>query len=170
MHPVLEIIKTVGSYAGLVSGLFLIWDRLLRGRPLAELSATARIGGTPADPCIRITNLGPTALLIRSTRVLPTGIYAVAKNRDIKSISAALGDTTVEGANVLNLLLRPGQEHDLAIIDGPLKGEDARGNISRRVCFCIYWSKNSSTWLPQLPVFIFTSIASIQRIAAAISQ
>jgi hypothetical protein len=70
----------------------------------------------------------------------------------------------------LNLLLRPGQEHDLAIIDGPLKDEDVRGNISRRVCFCIYWSKNSSTWLPQLPVFIFTSIASIQRIAAATSQ
>jgi len=163
---IIEFIKTAGAIAGLASAAFLIWDRLVRGRPRAELSAT----GAPADPCIRIVNPGPTGLLIRSVRVLPAGIYAVAKNRDIKLIMAAVGDKTVEGANVLNIvLLRPGQEHDLAIIDRR-KDEDARKNISRRVCFCINWRKNSSTWLPQLPVFIFTSIAGIQRIVAATSQ
>jgi hypothetical protein len=165
----LETIKTVGSYAGLVSAAFLIWDRWLRGRPIWEQSATVRRGGTPADPCIRITNPGPTGLLIRRARVLPTGIYAVAKNRDIKPIMAALGDATVEGANVLNVLLPAGQEHDLAIIDRR-NDEDVRKNISRWVCFCISWRKTSSTWLPQLPVFIFTSTGTIQRIAAAVAQ
>jgi hypothetical protein len=167
---IIEFIKTAGGIAGLASAAFLIWDRLVRGRPLAELSAIVRTSGTPADPCIRIVNPGTTGLLIRSVRVLPAGIYAVAKNFGIKPTMAALGDTTVKDANILNVvLLRPGQEHDLAIIDRR-KDEDARKNISRRVCFCIYWRKNSSTWLPQLPVFIFTSIAGIQRIVAATSQ
>jgi hypothetical protein len=81
---IIEFIKTAGGIAGSVA--FLIWDRLVRGRPRAELSATIRTSGTPADPCIRIVNPGPTGLLIRSVRVLPAGIYAVAKNRDIKLI------------------------------------------------------------------------------------
>jgi hypothetical protein len=165
----LETIKTVGSYAGLVSAAFLIWDRWLRGRPIWEQSATVRRGGTPADPCIRITNPGPTGLLIWRARVLPTGIYAVAKNHGIKSSMAAVGDATVEGADVLNVLLPAGQKHDFAIIDRR-NNEDVRKNISRWVCFCISWRKTSSTWLPQLPVFIFTSIAEIQRITAATSQ
>jgi hypothetical protein len=166
----LEAFKIAGAIVAFATGAFTIWDRWLRGRPLAWLAATTRTGGTPADPCIHIVNPGPRGLLIRSVRVLPPAIYAVAKNRDIKPTMAALGDTTVEGANVLNIvLLRPDQEHDLAIIDRR-KDEDVQKNISRRVCFCIYWRKNSSTWLPQLPVFIFTSIASIQRIAAATSQ
>jgi hypothetical protein len=76
---IIEFIKTAGGIAGLASAAFLIWDRLVRGRPRAELSATIRTSGTPADPCIRIVNPGPTGLLIRSVRVLPAGIYAVAK-------------------------------------------------------------------------------------------
>jgi hypothetical protein len=72
---IIEFIKTAGGIAGLASAAFLIWDRLVRGRPLAELSAIV----TPADPCIRIVNPGTTGLLIRSVRVLPAGIYAVAK-------------------------------------------------------------------------------------------
>jgi hypothetical protein len=163
----LEAFTLAGAIVAFANAVFTVWDRLLRGRPQAEVSATVRRGGTPADPCIRIVNPGPTGLLIRSVRVRPAGIYAVAKNRDIKLIMAAVGDTTVEGANVLNvLLLRPGEEHDLAIID-VRKGEGVRENISRRVHFFISWRKTSSTRLPQVPVKISTSTGDIQRIRAA---
>ena len=100
-------------------------------------------------------------------RVLPAGIYAVAKDREIKATMAALGDVTVEGADVLNVLLPAGQEHDFAIIDRR-DDEDARKNVW--VCFRISWHKTSSMRLPMLPVFFFTSIAHIRRIVAATSQ
>jgi hypothetical protein len=70
----LEAFTLAGAIVPFANAVFTVWDRLLRGRPQAEVSATVRRGGTPgtpADPCIRIVNPGPTGLLIRSVRVLP---------------------------------------------------------------------------------------------------
>jgi hypothetical protein len=163
----LETIQTIGSFAGLLTAAFTVWDRWLRGRPLAELSATVRRGGTPAEPDIRIINPGPTALLIRNARVSPAGIYAVAKDREPKSIMAAAGAVTVEDAGVLNVLLPPGQELRLAIID--LRNEEDK-TVLRWVHFVVYWRKTSSTWLPQAAVVIGTSTRAIEQIAAAAAQ
>jgi hypothetical protein len=103
---------------------------------------------------IRISNPGPTDVLIQSVRVRPA-IYGVAKDHSAKGRKAFFESVD------LNLLLRSGKEHDLPIIE--------RENVSRRVCFFIYWRKTSSSYLWQFPVVIMTSTHDIQRIAAAAS-
>jgi len=100
----LEAITLIGAIVGLATGVFTVWDRWVRGRPLAWLTVTIRTGGTPADPGIRIKNPGPTDLLIQGVRPHPADIYGVAKDHSIKATMTAL-DADV------NLLLRPGQEH-----------------------------------------------------------
>jgi hypothetical protein len=152
----------VGAMVGLATGVFTFWDRWLRGRPLAWLTVTIRTGGTPADPCIHIKNPGPTDLLIERVRTRPPEPYSVAKDHSIKAISSA----ALEGVDV-HLLLRPGQEHELAIVDRRL-GVAQKG-VSQRVRFSIYWRKTSSTWLPQFPVVIHTSTKGIQQIIDAAS-
>jgi len=101
-------------------------------------------------------------LLIQRVRARPTSIYSVAKDHSIKAISAA----ALEGIDV-NLLLPPGQEHDLAIVDRRVGVQSVQNNVSQRVRFSVYWRKTSSTWLPQFPVVIHTSTHDIQRIIDA---
>jgi hypothetical protein len=150
----LEAIKLIGAIVGLATGVFTVWDRWARGRPLAWLTATVRTAGTPPEMYIRISNPGPTDVLIQSVRVRPA-TYGVAKDHSAKGRKAFF-----EGVD-LNLLLRLAKEHDLPIIE--------RENVSRRVCFFIYWRKTSSSYLRQFPVVIMTSTHDIQRIAAAAS-
>jgi hypothetical protein len=131
----------IGAMVGFVTGIFTLWDRCLRGRPVAWLTVTIRTGGTPADPGIRIKNPGPTDLFIQGVRPHPAGIYGVAKDHSIRAKMTAVDAD-------LNLLLSPGQEHEFAILDR----RPAQKNVSQRVRFSIYWRKTSSTWLPQFPV------------------
>jgi hypothetical protein len=55
----LETIKTVGSFAGLFTVAFMVWDRLVRGRPLAWV--TAKKFGASSYVYIRIRNSGSYA-------------------------------------------------------------------------------------------------------------
>jgi hypothetical protein len=45
----LEVIKLVGAIVGLATGIFTIWDRWVRGRLLAWVSAIVRTSGTPGS-------------------------------------------------------------------------------------------------------------------------
>jgi len=149
----LEGFKLAGAIVAFATGIFTVWDRWVRGRPLAWLSATVRTSGMPPDPYIRITNPGPADLFIKSVRVHPTGVIYVAKDYAIRAQMAALESTDV------NVLLRSGEKQDLPIIVGE--------TVSKRVCLFIYWRKTSSTWLRQVPVLVITSTGDIKRIVAA---
>jgi hypothetical protein len=155
----LETIKTIGSFAGLVTTGFVIWDRCWRGRPKASLTGAVRTTGMPPEMYIRISNPGPTDMLIQSVRVRPA-IYGVAKDHSAKGRKAFF-----EGVD-LNLLLRSGKEHDLPIED---LREDARKTVSQQVFFFISWRKTGSDWLPPpIPVMLWKSTRFIERIAASI--
>jgi hypothetical protein len=155
----LEAFTLAGAIVAFANAVFTVWDRLLRGRPKASLTGALRTTGMPPEMYIRISNLGPTDVLIQSVRVRPA-IYDVAKDHSAKGRKAFF-----EGVD-LNLLLRSGKEHDLPIID-LRNAEDVRKNVARRVCFFIHWRKTSSSWLWQPPVWCMTSTRDIQRIRAA---
>ena len=134
----------------------------MRGRPLAWLTVIVRTGGTAHDPCIRIQNPGPGDLFIQSVRAYPQNppIYGVAEDRSLTAITGAIRKVDV------NVLLRSGEKHDLAIIDRRNEA-DVRKDAFQRVHFFIYWRKTSSSWLWQPPVWRLTSTRDIQRIRAA---
>jgi hypothetical protein len=155
----LEAIKLAGAIVAFVTALFTVWDRWVRGRPLAWVTAE-KFGVNPLE-YIRIKNPGHGDLFILGVRAYPRTIYGVSRDRSSKAIADALSFNVP-----VNVLLAPGEACDLPIIDGrdPRTSKDAP---SRRVCFLIYWRKTSSTWLPQPPVWVITSTHDIQRIAAA---
>jgi hypothetical protein len=67
----------------------------------------------------------------------------------------------------VNVLLPPGEQHHLPIIEFP-RHLDKPSDTSRRwVCFLISWRKTSSTWLPQFPIPAITPTHDIERISAA---
>src|SRR5262245_61841247 len=106
----LETIKTIGSFAGLVSAVLLVWDRWVRGRPLVV--PTIKLAGVNPYKYIRITNPGPGDVFIQGVRASPSGIYGIAKNH---SNDAILQATTpkIYGVADLQALLRPGEKCDL---------------------------------------------------------
>jgi len=156
---IIEFIKTAGGIAGLATAAFMVWDRWARGRPLAWVTATKRFAGNPED-YICIKNPGFSDVFIRGVRVYPKRIYGVAKDNSTKAIASSFY------ADV-NVLLPPGEEQYLPIIEFP-KDLDKPLDTSRRwVCFLIFWRKTSSTWLPQFPILVITSTRDIESISVA---
>ena len=100
----LETIKTIGAYAGLVTAAFVVWDRWARGRPLAWVTAT-KFGAAPYE-YIRVKNPGAGAVFIWRVDVHPP-IYGIAKDHSAQAIAGTLVDGDV------HVLLEPGQAHDL---------------------------------------------------------
>jgi hypothetical protein len=159
-----EAIKLFGGIAGLLTAAFMVWDRFLRGRPLAEVTAEKRFSNP--EEYIRIKNPGPGDVLIREVRVHQKAppIYEIAKDHSARAIISSLYGTDV------SVLLRPGEERLLPIIERPRDIDRPIDMSSRRVWFFIYWRKTSLTWLPQPPVFVMTSSDYIKRIAAAATR
>lgn len=158
----LGAITVVGAVVGLLTGAFTVWDRWARGRPLAWVTAMKRFSGNP-EKYICIKNPGHGDLLILEVRVRPKGpqIYKVAKDHSERAVISSLYDADVK------LLLPPGKEHYLPIIEAPKDLDKPIDTAGRRVCFIIYWRKTSSTWLPQFPAWVLTSTDDIKRIEAA---
>src|SRR5262249_9290959 len=151
----LEAFKLAGAIVAFVNALFTVWDRWARGRPLAWVTAEKPVA--TAHRYIRVQNPGPMGVFIKGARAYPRAIYGVAKGHSHRA--------TVEAAARIdvNVLLGPGEKHDLVIID---RRDQSTGAPSRWVLFLIYWRK-TSTWLPQVPAWVWTSTDYIQRSAAA---
>jgi hypothetical protein len=58
-------------------------------------------------------------------------------------------------------LLKPSTEKEIRIVP-KFKNGVALELSARRVLFCIWWRRGNATWLPQIPVPIFTSAATIR--------
>ena len=158
-NNMLETIKTIGSLAGLVSVAFLIWDRCLRGRPLAGV--TAKKTGAHSFTYLRISNPGPAEVFILGVRARPP-IYRIAREQSDQALEEVLGNGDAE----INLLLRQGEVHDLPIFfNEDTKDEDA----PQQVRFLIHWRKASSTRLRQFRVSVSSSTEDIRRIREAVA-
>src|SRR5262245_51330675 len=153
----LETIKLVGAIVGLATGVFTVWDRWVRGRPLAWV--TAKQAGANAFTYIRIENPGPADVFIVGVRAHPP-IYRVARDHREEAIGDAMDNVDV------NVLLRQGEVYDLPIFQYPDRPKEAS---SQSVRLAVSWRKTSSTWLWQFPVRVFTSTDDIQRIKAAVA-
>jgi len=129
----------------------------VRGRPLAWVTAT-KFGASPLEN-IRLKNPGYGDVFILQVRAYPR-VYDVAKDRSVK---ATITDTALK--RDVRVLLRQNEELDLPIF--PNRNEMPEGSATRRFCFFVFWRKTSSTWLPQVPVMIFTSTDYIKEIGAA---
>jgi hypothetical protein len=160
-----EDFKLAGAIVAFAVGAFTIWDRWVRGRPLAWV--TAKKFGANAFKCIRIKNPWHGDVFIKGVRALPAGVYGIARDHSNDAILQATAPQLFGRAG-LHVLLRRDGEYDLPIFYLPKPVDMAEKN--RLVCFLIFWRKTSSSWLPQVPVPVINWTAYIDGIADAVAS
>lgn len=150
----IEEIKTLGSIVGLLSGAFLILDRMARGRPIASL--TILMDGARKVPSVRISNIAPYDIAITGIKVSPP-TYFLTEEAEIRgSLRGAVGRS-------VHFMLKSGESRELKIAPlfdtGGLPLEITRHSVT----FYIYWRRGNATWMPQIPVIVRTSTAIIRK-------
>jgi hypothetical protein len=159
----LETIKTVGSFAGLVSAVLLVWDRWVRGRPRVE--PTIKLAGVNPFKFIRIKNPSSGDVFVQDVRVSPSGVYGIAKDYSTDAVLQATVPK-IYGTADLQVILRPGEKCDLPIFDLRKNQVPNTDAPSQRVRFVVSWRKTSSAFW-QVPAWFTISTRAFDRLAAA---
>ena len=149
----LEIVKTVGSIVGLLTGAFILYDRYAKGRPMASL--TIEMDGTRKKPCIRVSNATQYDFAVIDTGVSP-GTYFLTENLEVgRLLRGAAGRRPY-------FMLKPGESKLLMIAPNFKDGMPLEVQ-KHRVKFSIYWRRGNATWLPQIPVSVWTDTGTIRK-------
>lgn len=83
-------------------------------------------------------------------------IYSLADDMETKSIIwAAMGREQF-------FTMKPNETRELYLISRVVNGLPLEV-IPRRITFTILWRRCNSTWLPQIPVFIYSDTKTIQK-------
>jgi hypothetical protein len=149
----MSFLTTFAAYIGLLTGIFTLWDRLARGRPIACLAFG------PDDALLRISNPGDYSIFILSVTSTPSVFFL---NRSLEKIiedqlSSGITYWPIEPKGVAEFLIRE-------------RFENGR-NLSRtdqRVRFSVNWRRGDMTWLPQMPVTVRTDTSTVNKIREAI--
>jgi hypothetical protein len=150
---VFDAITKIGSIVGLLSGIFLVYDRLARGRPIASL--TILMDGTRKIPCVRIDNITPYDVAITNTEVRPK-TYFLVEDLDVRRVvRGAAGKSPY-------FMLKAGDSKELKI--APMFKDGQPLEVTpHRVRFLLYWRRGNATWMPQIPIFVRTSTDIIRK-------
>jgi hypothetical protein len=145
----------LGALLGFVSTGFLVYDRLLRYRPIISVTAVRGMDGISrqAEPTLRVKNVAPFDLLVERFEVKPP-YCGVAPSDDMKHVVEAASGSDIP------ILLAPFEERELGLVitvtDRTKVKEDEHINIR------MYWRRSIAPWVPQWPVSVRTSLADIE--------
>jgi|SRR6185437_4123560 len=141
----------LGGFTGLVTFVFVIWDRVIRNRPLVWV--IAKRNGYKFFPYLHVTNVGRTDILIVGLGSTSHG-YAVADSETATGfLRAAIMDQPLA-------VIAADEAQDFPLLH---RDKEVRG----RLRFSVRWRWASSTWLPQIPKHVFTSYEAIEHIMIA---
>jgi hypothetical protein len=153
MSEVIEAIKLVGAVVGLLTGVFVVFDRYMRGRPIASLSFPIE-NNRPAAK-FRVKNVGLHDIAVMDITGLPD-VYRLADSMETGNIiRATMGRKQF-------FTLKPDEERELYLISRIVNNVPVEA-VYQRVRFRISWRRCNSTWLPQIPVCIFSDTKTIQK-------
>jgi hypothetical protein len=125
-----EFIKNWGGLVGLLSGLFVLYDRFYKNRPVASL-AVKHVDGLSKPVCIRIENTTKYDILVGSAFIRPNGLYSVGDDKEF--------------------LVPPDGKAELLIKAKSNAASDWTAK-KRYVEFWVHWRRGNATWLPQIPI------------------
>ena len=153
----IQTISFVGSLIGIATGIFVLFDRVLRNRPLAFIV----LKGNSNNPLhyVRVKNVGAIDAIVFDIEARPRS-FEISKDHSVGGIAGA----------ILNkpsfAILEPGQELDFPFFKNPKREGDKE--YVGRIRFSVYWRKSSSTWLRQIPIHVFTSTVDLEQMAESI--
>jgi hypothetical protein len=150
----MSLITEVGAVAGLVSLIFLVWDRLMAGQPLVWPARKPEFRAGPIR-FLRCMNVSEWDILIKKIKVIPN-VLSIAPDDSAEAIT---------DAHYLNLpfeaLIPAGETMDFPL--GIRDGDDG----SRPFLIIVSWRSVRSTGLPKVPVFVFSSLRALRAIDQA---
>jgi hypothetical protein len=88
-----QTLQMIGSFCGLFAVGFSVFDRLIKGRPLASVSFQR--SGQELSPRIRITNISPYDVAVLGVKVTPA-VYICALSDDPKDLLRAQWGQPIE--------------------------------------------------------------------------
>ncbi|MDE2284109.1 MAG: hypothetical protein KGK33_05785 [Hyphomicrobiales bacterium] len=135
----IQTISFVGGVIGIATGIFVLFDRILRNRPLAYVV----LKGNQHNPLhyIRVKNIGAIDLIVLDIKASPRS-FEVSKDHSVKGIAGAILDKPSFA------VLMPGAEQDFPFFRSPKRVEQQE--YAGKMRFSVYWRKCSSTWLCQI--------------------
>lgn len=149
----IEAIKTIGAFVGLLTGIAYFYDRLAKGRPIASLTVTHQ--DTRKLVCIRVSNPSSYDIAILTTAVVPA-VYSLTEDLEVRSLLAGAAGSAP------SFMLKPGETKEL-ILAPNFKDNLPLEIKPQRIRVQISWRRGNATWLPQVPVYVLTSTQTIRR-------
>jgi hypothetical protein len=151
-----EAITTFGAIVGLLTGIFVFFDRVLKGRPVSSL--TIREDDGRKFVCVRISNISPYDVAILGVDVSPKTYFATDSMETRKLIGGALGIQR-------SFMIKPGNDKEL-ILQPAFNADGMPYEVApHRVTIRIWWRRGDATWLLQVPLFVFTDTVTIRALA-----
>src|SRR5262249_51928043 len=132
----LEVLKTVGAFVGLLTGIFVVIDRFLRDRPLVDMRPHGS-GGRGHPLQLVVKNVSKQSILIKGIDCKPDALR-VSETEDLGAIlSASAGQQP-------RRVIPPGERHVFYLIT---RGEWENLGDKEGVSIVARWSFTSTTWL-----------------------
>lgn len=154
----IEIIKTIGSFVGLITCIFVFYDRLVKYR--LQVSLTFPKIGEQKYASIRINNPGSCDIVVCSAFILPR-VYGLSESLEtLELIESAAG-------KVPSFVIGAGTSKDLFLVPR-YKGGMRLDVAPRRFRVRISWRRGDSTWFPRIPAYIFASTDIVREYALEI--
>jgi hypothetical protein len=151
----LTAFTTFGAFVGLLTGIFTVWDRYARGRPIGYL--VFRNEREELSPRLFVSNPGDYSVFIMSIKTIPE-VFFLTRGLDMPFlIEDQLNGITywpIEPKGSAEFLIAERFKNGLPL-----------GLSDQRVCFSVDWRRGNTTWLWQLPVRVRTRTSTIRKIA-----
>jgi hypothetical protein len=152
-----ELLKTIGSFVGLLTGAFTLYDRTARGRPIATITYTKV--GDGITPSVQITNVSDTTIVVLESSIRPD-VYFLATDKNLR----LLIDDQLKTLEIFSINSK--QSVELTFIPR-YKGDVSMDANDQPVLFSFKWRRVNATWLPQFPVTIRTRTGLIRKLYGA---
>ena len=147
----------IGAAVGFLTGVYTFFDRFMKGWPLAYLVASGP--ATNAILFLRVKNVGQQDVVLRRICSVPR-LYQIAKNDSRKAIIEA------EVHDTFAAVLQPGEQIDFPVFPSQV-GRSMAPDGWGPCAVVLSWRKATCTWLPQIPVCLFTSVRTIEQLKSS---
>jgi len=142
----------IGAAVGFLTGVYTLFDRHMKGRPIAYVFASGPASGALLS--FRVKNVGQEDVVLRQLFSVPR-LYEIARD------DSALGIAEARFGPFM-AVLQPGEQMDFPVFPSRPRRE------GRDSCaFVILWRRATSPWLPQIPICLFTSKQTIEQLKRA---
>ncbi len=153
METTVAIFTFVGAMVGFITGIFVLAEKLLRGRPLAFFTVIGE--GDNKEAVLRIRNVSKRDIFILSVKATPE-VYFFVKDGGLKEvIRGAMGR--------LPYLILPSETSADLSLANHFENNVPKDLKAKRVRVRISWRRGNLMWFYQLPVYVLLDTELVKK-------